>query len=157
MNAYYAELYDYAYWANLEVVRKLQALERPPTKALQWLAHVLAAERVWLARLNGHDSTKLPIWPELSLDECERLMEDNRRGYREYAEALSEDRLQEKVAYKNSQGTSFETSVRHILTHVAMHGGYHRGQIAALLRQEGYEPVSTDFIRYARLLDGPGI
>ena len=33
------------------------------------------------------------------------------------------------VTYKNSKGTEFRNSKRDILTHVALHGQYHRGQI----------------------------
>ncbi|MGG1633398.1 DinB family protein [Paenibacillus sp. NRS-1760] len=31
-----------------------------------------------------------------------------------------------------------------------MHGSYHRGQIALLLRQAGAEPILTDYIIYER-------
>jgi uncharacterized damage-inducible protein DinB len=34
---------------------------------------------------------------------------------------------------------------------VALHGAYHRGQIAALIRREGLEPVATNFIIFARV------
>jgi uncharacterized damage-inducible protein DinB len=34
--------------------------------------------------------------------------------------------------------------------HIAFHGVYHRGQIAALVRQHGGEPAYTDFIRAVR-------
>ncbi len=37
-----------------------------------------------------------------------------------------------------------------IVTHVAMHGSYHRGQIARQLRSAGLEPPYTDFIQYTR-------
>jgi len=30
------------------------------------------------------------------------------------------------------------------------HGGYHRGQIAMQLRQQGLEPVNTDYIIWVR-------
>ena len=37
-----------------------------------------------------------------------------------------------------------------ILTHVTMHGAYHRAQIAAAVRESGGEPAYTDFIHAAR-------
>ena len=37
-----------------------------------------------------------------------------------------------------------------IVTHVALHGAYHRGQIAWVLRHGAGEPVSTDFITMVR-------
>jgi len=41
-------------------------------------------------------------------------------------------------------------SKHYILSHVIIHGGYHRGQIAILLRQAGSDPAVTDFIAYVR-------
>ena len=37
-----------------------------------------------------------------------------------------------------------------VLTHVALHGSYHRGQIAALIRSGGDEPINTDYIMWLR-------
>jgi uncharacterized damage-inducible protein DinB len=37
-----------------------------------------------------------------------------------------------------------------MLTHVALHGVHHRGQIAASLRANGIDPPALDFIRFAR-------
>jgi uncharacterized damage-inducible protein DinB len=41
--------------------------------------------------------------------------------------------------------------VKDILTHVGLHGVYHRGQIALLARQGGGTAVATDYIIYTRL------
>ncbi|MGH7670969.1 MAG: DinB family protein, partial [Gemmatimonadaceae bacterium] len=54
------------------------------------------------------------------------------------------------VAYRNSAGKEFSSAVGEMLTQVATHGCYHRGQIAALVRAAGDEPQSTDFIAFAR-------
>jgi uncharacterized damage-inducible protein DinB len=43
------------------------------------------------------------------------------------------------------------------LMHVALHGAYHRGQIAQVIRQGGGEPVNTDFITFQRLRRGDEI
>jgi uncharacterized damage-inducible protein DinB len=40
--------------------------------------------------------------------------------------------------------------VGEIITHVTMHGGHHRGQIARALRQAGCEPPYTDYIQFSR-------
>jgi uncharacterized damage-inducible protein DinB len=40
--------------------------------------------------------------------------------------------------------------VGEIITHVTMHGGHHRGQIARALRQAGREPPYTDYIQFSR-------
>lgn len=53
-------------------------------------------------------------------------------------------------SYTNSKGDEFKYSVGDILTHVALHGQYHRGQINSRLRAMGVEPVSVDYIIFAK-------
>lgn len=53
-------------------------------------------------------------------------------------------------AYTNSRGEAFETPIEEILRHVAFHGGYHRGQVAAAVRAAGGTPINTDYIVYYR-------
>jgi uncharacterized damage-inducible protein DinB len=54
------------------------------------------------------------------------------------------------VDYRNSAGRDYRSPVGEIITHVAMHGGHHRGQIARALRQAGREPPYTDYIQFSR-------
>jgi uncharacterized damage-inducible protein DinB len=147
-NPVFLRLFDHAHWANLRLLDALAP--EPDERALRVFAHLLAAERVWLMRLSGHDTSAEPIWPERSLAACGRIAAENARGYRDFLEAAGDDALDRSVAYRNSKGTAFETSVRDILTHVALHGAYHRGHIAASMRGAGAEPASTDFILYVR-------
>ena len=151
MAAHLRRLFDHAAWADR---RALDALAAAPEASragpLRLLAHVLAAERVWLLRLRGEDSAVQPIWPELALDACAALAAETAAGYARYLDQLTDADAAREVAYANSQGTSFRTRVSDVLTHVALHGSYHRGQVAALLRASGAEPVNTDFIMFVR-------
>ena len=52
--------------------------------------------------------------------------------------------------YRNSAGTAFDSRIDDILMHVAVHGAYHRGQVALSLRQEGVRPNPTDYIAFIR-------
>ncbi len=54
------------------------------------------------------------------------------------------------LSYTNSSGRPFTNRVSDILFHIVNHSTYHRGQIALLLRQQGLEPVPTDYIFYKR-------
>lgn len=42
------------------------------------------------------------------------------------------------------------SAVRDVLLHVALHGSYHRGQLAWLARTAGAVPTATDFIVFSR-------
>jgi uncharacterized damage-inducible protein DinB len=58
--------------------------------------------------------------------------------------------LNTTMTYRNSKGLEFTNSVGDTLTHVWLHGSYHRGQIAQAIRRAGHEPVNTDFITFVR-------
>lgn len=76
----------------------------------------------------------------------------NRTGYTCYLGPLAEPDLEREVEYRNSAGTTFRMSVVDILSHVALHGSYHRGQVAPGVRGAGVTPVNTDYITYVREL-----
>jgi len=59
-------------------------------------------------------------------------------------------RLDEDLVHRNSKGAEFRAPVRDVLTQLVMHGAYHRGQIAAAVRDAGGTPTSTDYITWVR-------
>jgi uncharacterized damage-inducible protein DinB len=136
-------------WADERVQAALRRAVGVPPKALDLYAHLVAAEHIWLARLQGSPA-RVPVWPTLTLDACAELASENHREYAEYLLRLDVSDLDRGVAYTNSAGQSFSSSVEDILLHVCLHGTYHRGQIAELLRQGGDVPESTDYIAYVR-------
>jgi uncharacterized damage-inducible protein DinB len=148
---YYKHLFQHMAWADDQV---LQLLTHSPAarhpSVLRLLSHLLAAERVWLLRLQGEDSTAQPIWPELTREEINEMAAANAASYARFLEELHDGDLAGQITYTNSQGVPFRTLVSEVLTHVAMHGSYHRGQIAAAVRASGGAPVNTDYIRFVR-------
>lgn len=141
-------LFDHMYWADDLVLQRLRSAPEPA--AVRLFAHVLGAERVWLTRLRGEDSQGLEVWPSLDVARCEELAPSNREGFEEYLAGLSPEALPRGIEYRNQQGAPFRAARIDILSHVATHGTYHRGQIAQSLRAAGHEPVNTDFIVWAR-------
>lgn len=146
---HYGQLVNYDEWANLEVIASLRRSGTPPARSQQWIAHILSAEHVWLSRLL-HRQQPYAVWPELSLEECEREAKNLATTWREYLNGLASGGLDQEVAYKNTKGETWHNLVRDILTHVFMHSAYHRGQIASDTRQAGHMPAYTDFIHGVR-------
>ena len=103
-------------------------------------------------RIKGEDLSGELIWPELSLNDIERLLAENQTAYTNYLKNISGEQLNSELIYKNSKGEKFHTAIVDILMHVIIHGGYHRGQIAAIIRQAGGEPFNTDYIHYVRFM-----
>lgn len=141
-------LVDHLGWANRRALKAVRNSSDPEARRL--LSHVLAAERVWLARIETGDSSELEIWPELSLSECADLLERNIADLRRLLAGRSEADLKRRIGYRNSKGEPFETPLEEILLHLLLHGTYHRGQIALRLRDAGDEPVNTDFVTFVR-------
>jgi uncharacterized damage-inducible protein DinB len=151
MIVYFRQLFEHAYWADKAFVQALQeAGRKPPARALRRLAHIAVAEDVWYNRLIGSRADTVDLWPEWPVERCAEQVEENREHYRRYLDALRDRDLFVRIAYRNTKGVAFETPVQEILTHVALHGSYHRGQIAADLREEGFTPPGTDFIVFVR-------
>jgi uncharacterized damage-inducible protein DinB len=142
-------LFRYDAWANAEVLGSLQAADPAPARSLKLLAHILAAERLWLERLLGQKQS-LPVWPDFTLAQCKQEAEELPDLWSGYLSRLTEAGLGETVAYKNSKGESWTSTRQDILLHVTMHSAYHRGQIAADMRAAGFTPAYTDFIHAVR-------
>lgn len=141
-------LIDHLAWADRRVFETLRD-PAPIGPAVEMFAHILGAEHIWLARLEGRPPT-VPVWPPFGLDECARLAEENRAGLTRFVAALTPERLDAGIAYTNSAGQSYTSAVEDILIHVCMHGAYHRGQIMTLLRTAGRGTASADYIAYIR-------
>ena len=141
--------FAYDAWANREVLAALNSGSPASARARQLLAHILSAERLWLERIRKH-SQSLPVWPDLTREECEALIDELSRLWREFLSPLSADALSQQVVYTNSKGEPWTSTVQDILTHVVLHSAYHRGQIASQMRSAGEQPAQTDFIHAAR-------
>lgn len=149
MIEYFQRLIEHLRWADERVLASLRRAGAVPPKALEIYAHVLGAEHVWLARLRG-EQPRHAVWPALTLDECAALARDTHRGLVEFVSSLALSDLAREIAYTNSAGAAFRSRIDDVLTQVVTHGGYHRGQIALLVRGSGAEPQPTDYIAFVR-------
>ena len=139
-------LLRYDVWANRETLRSLK--ERAPPKSLRWLAHIIGAEYLWMARLRRRPDT-LPVWPELDVEACGERLDELSRLWPEYLGDGARS-LTATIPYTNSKGETWTNTVEEILTHVVIHSAYHRGQIASDVRANGRVPAYTDYIHAVR-------
>ena len=146
-------LFTYDEWANREVLANLAQAERaaaPDARALRLLNHVVGAELLWLARLERR-KPPIAVWPELSLSQCAEHVKQLPRQWQDYFADIEPADLATKIEYVNSKGEKHASTIGDVLTHVALHSAYHRGQIAADVRASGREPAYTDFIHCTRM------
>ena len=135
----------YNVWANRESLKSLN--DSAPEPALKRMAHIVAAEALWLDRVEGKASGA--VWPKLQVSEIADLITSNDQRWQSAMKSGGawQDR---KIGYKNSKGEPWNSSVADIIQHVVLHAAHHRGQIASDLRAAGHEPAYTDFIHAAR-------
>jgi uncharacterized damage-inducible protein DinB len=146
---HFRRLFQYDDWANHEVVAALQKLESPPAKSVRFLAHIVAAERLWLERMRTQKQT-YPVWPDFTLDQCKLEIEELGKMWKQFFATRQPDELSGAATYKNSKGESFTNQIEDILMHVVFHSAYHRGQIATDMRAAGFTPALTDFVHAVR-------
>jgi uncharacterized damage-inducible protein DinB len=137
--------FAYDDWANREEVSRLRAMAAPPARAVRILAHIAATQWLWLQRMLG--GTAPPVWPEWALDECAAQFAALPAAWRDALPRIDRDAV---ITYTNSLGETWSSRNDDVLHHVILHGAYHRGQIAILVRDAGETPAYTDFIHCTR-------
>jgi uncharacterized damage-inducible protein DinB len=142
-------LFAYDDWANRETLAALRAVAPAPPAAVRVMGHIVGAGELWLARLHGAPAPT-PVWPELDLAACEAGLDRLREGWRRLLDGLDEQELERSIEYVNSRGEPWTSRVRDVLAQVVFHASYHRGQIAAALREAGRAPPLTDLIHAVR-------
>lgn len=149
MRDHFRKLYQHLAWADERVLQSLLAARSVLKKDLDLYAHILGSEHNWLSRIQG-SAPKLAIWPTLTLDECEKVAKENFSAFNALVATITPELLQKPITYRNSAGDQYTSTLEDILTHVSLHGAYHRGQIAASIRAGGEAPNPTDYIAFAR-------
>ncbi|GMK37791.1 hypothetical protein PCCS19_08450 [Paenibacillus sp. CCS19] len=142
---------EHQIWADQRLLDAVRKSGGGGQEALRLFRHVAIAEQVWIMRLNGENTAHLQLWADdADVDSLEALLASNAQKYTAYLASLTEEQLDADLAYANQSGVPFRTPIRDILTHVALHGQYHRGQINRILRETAGEPQALDYILFSR-------
>jgi uncharacterized damage-inducible protein DinB len=152
-----AKLFDHLTWADAQARNAIQQMpdaHADAARARTIYAHIAAAEHGWLARLEGR-AAEHAVWPVMSIAAASALATETAARLRTLAASLDADELSREVTYRTSAGQEFTNTAADILAHVALHGSYHRGQLAMLVRQSGGQPVNTDYITFIRSVVAP--
>jgi uncharacterized damage-inducible protein DinB len=119
---------------------------------LDTLIHMHFAEWIWYQRWQGVSPTAGPdktmLTSVAALRDAWRPLETQIRAF---VESLGPGDLSRVIDYKLLSGQGASSSFWQMIVHVVNHGGYHRGQIATMLRVIGAKPAqSTDMIVFFR-------
>lgn len=155
--------YEYHVWANGQLFAHLKQLPEEVFQAevtsvfpsvAQTLGHMYMFERLYMSVLselpNEEIFPKIPSWTEetqgKSVEEMQQLFADVTEQFRDLL-AHTPD-LNRAMTITHPRHGSLDTHFSDILQHVVNHGTYHRGNITAMLRQQGYAGVPTDYLFY---------
>ncbi|KKI90413.1 hypothetical protein WQ54_20865 [Bacillus sp. SA1-12] len=152
------QLFDYHFWANEKLLQHLQGLPKGiylskvesvfPSIA-ETFGHMVAADEVWYSRLKGESLSQLATKKFRSIEETSIV---SAALYNEIKHFLTKtENFERMIHYNNMKGDPFNNKMSEIVHHMVNHGTYHRGNISAMIRQMGFEGISTDYIVYLRI------
>lgn len=151
---YFSILYDYNYWANERILRAAEKVSDAgfiaPTShsygSLRGtLAHVLAAEWIWLSRWQGVSLTVLPGESDFpTLTSIRGRWREEEQKMRRFVASLGENDLPRVINYTNTKGKPYARPLWQMLAHVVNHGTQHRAEAAAILTDLGHSPGDLD-------------
>jgi len=149
-------VYEYNRWANarvLDAVSKLTSeqfsrdLQSSHRSVRDTLAHILAAEWIWLERWKGVSPKALLIPSEFPTVESLKTRWAVVEGdYAEFINGVTDGSLATVITYTNTRGEEWTYPLGQMLQHVMNHSSYHRGQVTTMLRQLGAEVNPVDLL-----------
>lgn len=152
---------DYTTWASarlLEAAAKLSPEEltrdfgTADKSVVGTLAHVFAADRIWMARIQGQPPAKFISDADRDLTLLNREWPALLDVWRQWAGGLTSENITTAASYKDLKGNPYTTPWWQIVLHVVNHGTHHRGQASGFLRAIGHTPPPLDLMAYYRTL-----
>ncbi len=116
------------------------------------LAHVFAADRVWIGRIQGQTPAKFLTEEDRALSLLQREWPEVLQSWQEWAKRLTDENVTRIASYQDLKGNAWTTPWWKIVLHVVNHGTHHRGQVSGFLRAMGHKPPPLDLIAYYREL-----
>jgi uncharacterized damage-inducible protein DinB len=157
------ELYRYVRWADQLM---LDAAATMPTEGYyreqhisagsvhKLLLHAMGGQKIWLSRWRGNsDVDFLPDEQFLTLDAIRAHWPTVHAELFAFLEDQTDESLGREIRYRR-MGHDYRGVLWHLITHVADHGTYHRGQINSMIKLGGGRPTDPSFITYRRILEG---
>lgn len=147
MKQFFKELFEYGHHFNQKLGDVFTgSSDKTPEKSVKLYNHILNAHQIWNTRIELKQPT-VGVWeirPICNFTEIDKI------NYENSLFILDHFDLNSTINYTNTKGQPFSNRIQDILFHVINHSTYHRGQIATDFRQNGIEPLTTDYIFYKR-------
>ena len=153
----YRRWFEYEKDSHQKVLASLNAvpaqLRSSPAfqKAVDLMAHLIAARLLWLYRFGVATEPPREMFPEnVPLEDLSRRLAEMEFAWSEHLAHLDAAEMARVFDYRSLDAGWFRNTIGDILTQLFGHSWYHRGQIAALVRSLGCDPAVTDFVFWTR-------
>jgi len=150
---------DYSAWASRRILAAASELspeelnrdfQTADKSVLNTLAHVFAADRVWLGRLQGNPPSVFITDEDRNLAALQKQWPELHEQWKKWAASLTDEQVEKVVSYKDLKGNTWENPLWQGVFQVVNHGTHHRGQVAGFIRTMGHKPPPLDLIAFYR-------
>jgi len=152
------DLLLYMLWADRHMLRAVREV-RPADltrdtgtsfgSLLGTMAHMVGSQRMWLSRFSGRPLDHVPTAADFpDLLSWIHGWEETASEVEAFLAGLTPEQLAAPVTWTTTTGETHTRPLWQPVIHLVNHTTYHRGQVASLLRQMGYQPPATDLIHF---------
>jgi uncharacterized damage-inducible protein DinB len=146
MKSFFKELFEYSHHFNQKLGDVIENTENPSEKMLKLYNHTINAHQIWNNRIERTEAP-LGVWDIHSIQNCKII---DKKNFDYSLQLLHNSDLETLVNYTNTQGHTFNSSIKDIFFHIINHSTYHRAQIQTELKNLGLQPLNSDYIFYKR-------
>lgn len=157
------QLYEFHVWANNKLFGRLKELPKDiydrevqsvfPSVA-KTLVHMYTVDKIWLGVMQEKHKDEI----QASIDQANEKsknasLEDMEKMFlnlsEEYVDFLNnESDLDKKISSEHPKFGRLDAHLSELVQHIVNHGTYHRGNLTAMIRQQGYSSIATDYVFY---------
>jgi uncharacterized damage-inducible protein DinB len=150
MKDYFLKLFQYDKYANLQILQAIFDANQPQ-EAVKLMAHLLAAQQIWLSRCTGMPASGISLIPDWQPVQFKYIIEKNNDLWMQYLNGVNTDDFNLPINYLTLKGESLQNNLADIITQVTNHGTHHRAQIGQQLKLAGLNVLPpTDYIFFMR-------
>lgn len=148
-------LYGYQAWANADLFNRMESIDPQENRtelhtALRLISHYYVVSRIFAGNLQGvpHGFTTDNLEETPALVELRAAVLSSDQWYIDYLRTTPPAILSEAVAFTFTDGDKGYMTREEMLIHVALHGGYHRGEVGRIFWQLSIAPPWDTFAVY---------
>lgn len=151
VSSFLDQLYDYNAWGNRQLFAKLEILKEAHkaelATALQLVNHYHIVAQIFASHMTSRQQHHATDYTDETptIGELRSAVNASDEWYLGYIRSLSPTNLSEPVRFKFTDGQNGTMTREEMLTHVALHCTYHRGEVGRIFWQLSITPPWDTF------------